>query len=101
MREQIAVFLLNRDEGGNSHDWASHFVASAQHQDHEGDCMYAKNPEPFTCSRCVVDYALKDADAILAIVSQKPACTCSPLTRYADAPHDADCGLSQQLGHKT
>jgi hypothetical protein len=66
-REQIAIFLLNRDEGGNSIEWATKFFHAAKDDKHEGDCSLAEHPAPFTCSRCVADGVLRDADKIVAM----------------------------------
>ncbi len=66
-REALAIFLLNRDEGGDALEWATKFFHGAKDFKHEGDCSLAANPAPFTCSRCVADGLLRDADAILAL----------------------------------
>jgi len=66
--KQIAAFLLNRDEGGDSMKWAADFVLNNSDAEHEGDCAKAKQPAPFTCSRCVCDQAIKDAEHIAALL---------------------------------
>lgn len=66
-REQVAVFLLNRDEGGDCLEWATGFLTKCANEPHEGDCPHVKFPAPFTCSRCVCDRALADADTIIAL----------------------------------
>ena len=67
-REQIAAMLLDRDEGGDSSEWAEEFIAKCKDQLHQGDCHLADRRAPFTCSRCVCDRALADADRIIGVI---------------------------------
>jgi hypothetical protein len=68
-QQEIASYLIARDEGGDEHQmtWAKKFVAENSDAAHEGDCPHIENPAPFTCSRCVVDQAMRDALNIIQI----------------------------------
>lgn len=69
LREEVAAWLLSRDEGGDHIEWARGFIRMHARSGHEGDCPEAPHPAPVTCSRCVVDDALKDADEVINLVS--------------------------------
>lgn len=68
-QQEIAAYLLARDEGGGPEEmaWAIKFVAENADAEHEGDCPHVKRPAAFTCSRCVVDRAMLDAKNVVDI----------------------------------
>jgi hypothetical protein len=69
-REEIAAFLLARDEADTNvlvpHGlilWARNLLTNGKDAAHSGDCTN----ECHSCIRCTADRALRDADAILAV----------------------------------
>lgn len=68
LREEVAAWLLSRDEGGDHIEWARGFIRMHARSGH---CPEAPHPDPVTCSRCVVDGALKDADEVINLVSSE------------------------------
>jgi hypothetical protein len=70
---EIAAMLLAREEGEMDDevllDWGRAYAADGIKNDHAGDCT----KQPFTCSRCVVERALRDARSIIAVARRVAA----------------------------
>lgn len=67
LREKIAAILLDRDERPGDHmRWAESFIRKSRTVHHHAGCQ---KRDDGNCPQCTAEYALVDADRILATLS--------------------------------